>query len=368
MCVLHVLNLFTLLFISQSLPDIVSVPDLHGDYANTLKILEDAGLIDAKTGAWIGGSTTLVQTGDIADRGPDSQKIFNLFDRLSVEAKAKGGSVINLLGNHELMNIQGDVRYVNPDEIASVGGPYNWNAMWGPQSALGRQVRNFKAVAKVGPVLFVHAGLTPDFLQKGHTLEDVNREMHAAVSKRGLPLKDKTLSPYVLNDGPLWTRFYSMPSDPAERCQVVQEVLEKVGATRMVVGHTPQIMEDNSLHVNAVCGGSLILADTAVSRAYGGVMSYIRYTDSGNQATVHYPSSGTKEVLPSSPLQAGKKSNMRNGLQLDKDPWTKVASTSKRSFLVVLGEIIFVVSILAFGIFYFFRPWVVRHMEKLRLK
>merc|ERR1719313_1897069 len=88
-------------------PNIVSVPDLHGDYDRAVQVLQAAGLIDPRTSSWSGGSTTLVQTGDIVDRGPDSQKIYKLFSRLASEAQQQGGAVINLLGNHELMNIQG---------------------------------------------------------------------------------------------------------------------------------------------------------------------------------------------------------------------------------------------------------------------
>ncbi|MGH6729344.1 MAG: hypothetical protein ACREBK_04255, partial [Sphingomicrobium sp.] len=53
---------------------IVAVGDLHGDFQAWTDIARDAGVAD-RNGHWSGGSTILVQLGDITDRGPDSLKI-----------------------------------------------------------------------------------------------------------------------------------------------------------------------------------------------------------------------------------------------------------------------------------------------------
>lgn len=81
----------------------VAVGDVHGDLPHLAKILRFAGLVNLK-GAWIGGSSTLVQTGDIVDRGKDTIALYQWFDRLRAEAGRDGGAVVSLLGNHELMN------------------------------------------------------------------------------------------------------------------------------------------------------------------------------------------------------------------------------------------------------------------------
>lgn len=54
------------------------------------------GLVNA-SGSWVGGSATLVQTGDIMDRGPDSLALLRLFWRLKGEAAAANGTVVTLL-------------------------------------------------------------------------------------------------------------------------------------------------------------------------------------------------------------------------------------------------------------------------------
>src|SRR5690349_1911903 len=92
---------------------IVAVGDLHGDLTATRAALRVAGVIDPHD-RWIGGTTTLVQVGDVLDRGDDEQAIIDLLERLEGEAAAAGGAVIWLLGNHELMNAAADFRYVTP--------------------------------------------------------------------------------------------------------------------------------------------------------------------------------------------------------------------------------------------------------------
>ena len=54
----------------------------------------------------------IVQTGDILDRGDEEEAIFRLLDDLDREARAAGGAVHVLNGNHELMNAYLDYRYV----------------------------------------------------------------------------------------------------------------------------------------------------------------------------------------------------------------------------------------------------------------
>lgn len=94
---------------------IVAVGDLHGDSEGWEEIARAAGVVNAK-GNWSGCRTTLVQMGDITDRGPDSLKIIRQLQRLAGQAPATGGQVIVLLGNHEAMNVTGDLRYVHPGE------------------------------------------------------------------------------------------------------------------------------------------------------------------------------------------------------------------------------------------------------------
>src|SRR4051812_4301100 len=179
---------------------IVAVGDLHGDYQAWVDIARDARLIDA-SGRWAGGNTTLVQLGDVTDRGPDSLKIIRSLQQLQKEAPHAGGKVFVVLGNHEAMNLLGDYRYTTPGEFAAfVDGqsparrermfelnrkaieaayrardpklapaaihqawlaatPLGWaehRLAWSPSGELGQWARRNPAVLQLGGTLFVH--------------------------------------------------------------------------------------------------------------------------------------------------------------------------------------------------------------------
>jgi hypothetical protein len=108
----------SLLLNAASKPRIVTIGDIHGADAAFVSILEKAKLIDANR-EWIAHNTIFVQTGDVLDRGPGSRKAMDLIMKLEKQAPKKNGKVIALLGNHEVMNIIGDLRYVSVQEYAS---------------------------------------------------------------------------------------------------------------------------------------------------------------------------------------------------------------------------------------------------------
>jgi Calcineurin-like phosphoesterase len=99
-------------------PRIVAIGDVHGADAAFVSILQKTQLINANQ-QWIAHNTIFVQTGDILDRGPGSRKAMDLLADLEKQAPQKNSKVIALLGNHEAMNILGDLRYVSPEEYAS---------------------------------------------------------------------------------------------------------------------------------------------------------------------------------------------------------------------------------------------------------
>ena len=108
---------------------IIVIGDIHGDWKMMLDTLILAKVIDKKNN-WIGKDTVVVQLGDQIDRcrgsGSSCQrpettiddensdvKILEFFTNLHNQASKKGGAVYSLLGNHELMNVNGDLRYVS---------------------------------------------------------------------------------------------------------------------------------------------------------------------------------------------------------------------------------------------------------------
>lgn len=193
---------------------LVAVPDLHGDLAHARRSLQLAGVADAATGdAWTGGpDVDLVQTGDVVDRGPHSIPILDVLDRIAAEAAEVGSTVTQLLGNHELMTLQDDLRYVSRDEIAELGrvalererlggeemgtgyglrayfaaGQMRWRRLFRSDGAYGSKLRTERPIAVVRgegacATLFCHAGLRSKHLDAfDRASDDETAEPNAA--------------------------------------------------------------------------------------------------------------------------------------------------------------------------------------------
>jgi hypothetical protein len=232
---------------------LVAIGDLHGDTTAALAVLQLAGLTDA-AGTWTGGNTWLVQTGDITDRGPDSKGVIELLRRLMTEAEAAGGKVIPLLGNHEVMNLTGDWRYVSPEDLTGYGGEAARKAAFSTDGEDGRWLMGRDTVARVGDTVFVHGGVDANWARLG------TRGINASVRGALLGGPKEILGP----DGPLWNRSYLL-ADPVVACAELGRALAALGAARMVVGHTTQ----ESGKIAERCGGQLYGIDTGISAHYG---------------------------------------------------------------------------------------------------
>lgn len=283
---------------------VVAIGDIHGDYGNFLLVLEDTGLVD-KRGRWTGGNSTLVQLGDVPDRGPDTLKIIEYLRKLTKQAEKAGGRVRALIGNHESMNMQGDLRYVHAGEYAafvdrgskkkqdryyaatvahikSITPEEEWpefdqahraaweqrfppgyvehRVEWAPAGDLGKWVLGNDAAAKVGDSLFLHGGLNlvPPFMP----LTEINTRVRTELAApENLPDEALVNSP----DGPLWNRGLATLPETDENQQAVEAMLEHYGAKRIVVGHTPILRT-----LLPRFGGRVIVADVGLSEHYGG--------------------------------------------------------------------------------------------------
>jgi hypothetical protein len=250
---------------------LVAIGDLHGDLDATRRALKLAGAID-DADKWIGGELVVVQTGDDIDRGDDDRAILDLFDRLRDEAKAKGGMFLVLNGNHELMNVSLDFRYVTPgskrafDDLATPRRPEvpavpedergRANA-FAPAGPYAKRLAERPLVAIVGDSVFVHGGVLMKHVSYG--LDRMDGEVRAWLRGDGSPP-----AAVLSDDGPVWTRLYS--AQPGKReCDELSRVLARLGAKRMVMGHTPQRPD-----ITSACESQAWRIDTGMSKHYGG--------------------------------------------------------------------------------------------------
>lgn len=95
---------------------LVAIGDVHGAFDELAALLQRAELVDANLD-WRGGSSRLVLLGDVLDRGAGSRRALELVMRLQEQAARAGGEAELLLGNHEVMNLLGDLRYVSAAEL-----------------------------------------------------------------------------------------------------------------------------------------------------------------------------------------------------------------------------------------------------------
>ena len=233
---------------------VVAIGDLHADLPDALAVLQLARLVD-EGGHWVGGEAVLVQTGDTTDRGPDSKEVLELLMALEGEARAAGGQVHALLGNHEAMNMSGDWRYVSAEDIADFGTVEARKAAFGPEGAIGQWLRERPAVAQVGDTVFVHGGISEGMAGLG--VDGLNKAVAKAL------LMDPSNA--ILGElGPLWYRGY-LQAPETIACAEAKSALATLGVRRMVMGHTTQ----RSGRVAVRCGGSLLGIDLGISTHYG---------------------------------------------------------------------------------------------------
>ncbi len=191
---------------------VVAFADVHGAYVELLALLRETGIVDAQ-GHWAAGQTHLVSLGDLLDRGADSRKVMDLLMRLQGEAQAQGGQVHVVLGNHEAMNILGDLRYVEAGEYASYAdlesaderakqrqawetvngagsgaafdrkfppGYFGHRAAFSLKGQYGQWLLSLPVAIVINDALFMHAG--PSNTLRGMSLQELNLRYRTALT------------------------------------------------------------------------------------------------------------------------------------------------------------------------------------------
>ena len=252
---------------------IVAFGDVHGDLEATRSALRLAGAIDDDD-RWIGGELIVVQTGDQLDRGDEEQAILDLFETLRVEAAVAGGAYYALLGNHELMNVRGDFRYVTEGGFTDFEDALKYDvddprlegfkphqrarmAAFLPGGPYARFLAQRRLILLLEDNVFVHGGVLPGHVAYG--IDHINREARDW-------LEGKVERPAILEgaDSPQWARLYSNEPDSLA-CNTLAQVLESMGARRMVMGHTVQ--DDG---IVSACEGRAWRIDVGMAKHYGG--------------------------------------------------------------------------------------------------
>ncbi|MGA9575094.1 MAG: metallophosphoesterase [Lysobacterales bacterium] len=323
---------------------VVAIADLHGDYEQYIKVMRSAGLID-KNGKWSGGETHLVQTGDITDRGADSRKIIDHLVKLSKQARKAGGYVHLLIGNHEAMDIEGDLRYVSPGEYAAFTTknsarlqelqwqrqvewmkantpnfaeldidayrkeweqqvPLGWveyRQAWSMNGQYGKYVKGNQVAIQINDTIFLHGGISAKYCK--FSLESLTEQVISALEHYDRATQSIVDDPL----GPLWYRGLALEDESSDIfSQTLDNILNRYGAKRIVIGHTPT-------------GGvvwprfdqRVVVNDTGIASYYGAHFGVLELTAEG--ATAIY---GNKRIpLPAD--NAGREDYLRAVIEAD---------------------------------------------------
>ncbi len=223
----------------------VAIGDVHGAADALAAILQRTQLIDASH-KWIGGAATLVQTGDVTDRGPKVREALDLLMSLEAQAPAAGGRVLALLGNHETMNLMGEPKYVTPEIYLTFAddraearrqeafdayvklcksraglangvppeiyrapdrdvwmaahplGYFEYREAFSPDGRYGHWLRTLLAIAEVGETLFLHGGISAAYASQDIDAlnKQIQKEIKAFDEGRAFLVKEKLALPW----------------------------------------------------------------------------------------------------------------------------------------------------------------------------
>jgi hypothetical protein len=210
--------------------------DIEGNFKGFTMILKGSGVIDS-TFKWTFGNGHLVLNGDFLDRGLNVTQCLWLIYKLEQEAVQAGGKVHFILGNHEIMNLTGNYKYVRNQYLKNADTLKTAYSEWyTPQTELGRWLRTKNVIEKIGNILFTHGGISQDLLKLNLSIEKINNIAKTYIDKPQ-PLKSEKEA-YLITaskQSPYWYRGMAQEEATIEE---VQNVLQQYRVDKVVIAHT----------------------------------------------------------------------------------------------------------------------------------
>lgn len=225
------------------------VGDVHGRYDELINLLQKSAIIDDDLN-WLGGKAHIVFLGDLFDRGNDVTKVLWFIYQLEDKAEEVGGKVHVVLGNHEIMTMSKDLRYVGSKEnaLASTYG-VKYDEMFHPtKSLLGKWLASKPTVIKIDNAIFAHGGIidlntksinefngwVQAYMQEPVFLDIMSNDPDTSLYTR--ELWDKRYAFFYSPYSPFWYRGYVQ----SDTLQVqLNTMLRKYKSKIHVVAHTP---------------------------------------------------------------------------------------------------------------------------------
>lgn len=269
-----------------AVPRLVVIGDLHADLENSRRAFRLAGAIDERD-AWIGGSLTVVQMGDLVGRGKEDRAVLEFVLALQDKARTAGGTLHVLLGNHEVFAARPDHRWVAPEAFEAFRSLPTLNlkqprvtalpdaerarfAAMMPAGYYAKRLAALPAVLRIGDTVFAHGGVLPYWARYG--LDRINAEVAGWLSgKMAEPRSTLGLDDGSEDDGVMWSRHFAV--DWRDGCAWLDESLSILKARRMIVAHTVQPK------ITSRCQDRAWAVDVGISRYYGGDLEVLEIID-----------------------------------------------------------------------------------------
>jgi hypothetical protein len=239
------------------------IGDVHGKYNAMVNLLINNKIIDPDLN-WIFGDGQLVLLGDVFDRGDRVTEVLWFLYELQIKARHSGGNVNLLLGNHEIMALTGDHRYLNYKyNYFSEYTQVYYYTLFDNNSVLGRWLRSQNIIDRINDNLFLHAGISPQFAIHDYNYSDINARVQNYLISGNRKEKGSPEDFILGSLGPQWYRGYQSHNEnfPEMTQEFVDTYLEVHGLKRMIVGHNEQES------INTSYEGKIISADVEIDES-----------------------------------------------------------------------------------------------------
>jgi hypothetical protein len=241
---------------------IAAMGDVHGNYKHLLALLRNGDIVDSELN-WSWGTGHLVFVGDVFDKGPGVTETLWLIYKLETQARAAGGMVHLLLGNHEMMVLRGrSERRFRGRKYANIERELDtdYSSLYSTDSVLGRWLRTKNTVVKINELLFVHGGISEGVVDRALTIDQLNAYGRRLVDKEdrsgldaddleNIELLESFWGPYEYRGmvgfhgavGEVVSEFSDKTDDLSLNVrseEIMKKVLDFYGSRRVVVGHS----------------------------------------------------------------------------------------------------------------------------------
>lgn len=221
----------------DSVSKMLIISDIEGNFESFRKLLQGNGVVDSLMN-WSFGNAHLVLTGDFFDRGNQQTEVLWLIYSLEEKAKAAGGYVHFVLGNHEIMNLSGDIRYVNKKYLMNAAlMNKDYITLFAEDTELGRWLRTKNVMERVGDILFVHGGISEAVNHMSIQPEALNSLVRPYYPDSTYSYNDSRIDTLFSDLGPFWYRGYYSGS-PKASLQQIERTLALYNVKHIATGHT----------------------------------------------------------------------------------------------------------------------------------